>query len=99
MFNETFVASGAQSPDFRVREQILCDAGVPQDRVQALKHSKITDFSPSNPRAGVFVKYEDWIFHRTMKSCIKYNIPVWVYWGKQPWCPEAAVLDHCPTRM
>jgi hypothetical protein len=97
MFDATLVAAGAQSPDFRAWEQILCDAGVPQDRVQALKHSEITDFSPSNPRAGVFVKYEDWIFHRTMKSCIKYNIPVWVYWGKQPWCPEAAVLDHCPT--
>jgi hypothetical protein len=41
MFNETFVASGAQSPDFRVWEQILCDAGVPQDRVQVFNHSEI----------------------------------------------------------
>jgi len=86
-------------PDFRTWEHMLCEGGIPQDRVQELKNSEINDFDPSSyPRAGVFVRYDDRAFHQTMKLCIKNKIPVWVGWGgKEPWTPEAAILDHLPT--
>jgi hypothetical protein len=83
-------------PDFRTWEHMLCKGGIPQDRVQEFKNSEINDFHPfSYPRAGIFVRYDDQAFHKTMKLCIKNKVLVWVGWGgKEPWTPVAAILDH-----
>ena len=101
MHNGILVDGGDGKPDFRVWENMLVKAGIPQDKVQEIKNSKINIFNPSYPRAGVFVRYKDWAFLRTMKLCVTHKIPVWVWWedGKQAWTPDPAVLDHVLTAL
>src|ERR1700736_5206971 len=101
MHNGILIDGGDGEPDFRVWENMLVKSGVPQDKVQELKNSEINIFDPSYPRAGVFVRYKDWAFLRTMKLCVTHKIPVWVWWedGKQAWTPDPAVLDHVPTAL
>ena len=98
VFDRCLVDSNGAEPDYRAWENILCDAGIPQDRVHMLKSSEINDFTPAYLRAGVFVKYDNWSFHQTMNICIKYNIPVWVYWvGECPFRPARLMEDHLFT--
>jgi hypothetical protein len=100
VYDKVLVDGGHGKPDFREWEDILAKGGISQDRVQELKNSEINIFDSSYPRTGVFVDYANTSFHRTMRICIKYKIPVWVWWGgKEPWTPDAGVRDHLPTQL
>jgi hypothetical protein len=66
--------------------------------ISVLKTSEIYNFTSTNPRAGLFVDYKWWTFHRLIKICVNRNIPIWVHWGRvQDWVFYISIIDHLPT--
>lgn len=52
------IATTRNHSNYRLWEYLLAQGGISQDMIQDLKFSEIKDFSI--PRAGVFLKYNDW---------------------------------------
>jgi hypothetical protein len=99
MFDDNLITALPHESDFLRWEYILQQSGISQEIIQDLKRSEICEFGPSYPRVGVFIKYDNWTFHRTLQKCVKYGVPVWVHWpSADQWSPEPAIMDHLPTR-
>ena len=80
MFYDNLITALPHESDFLQWEHILQQSGISQEIIQDLKRSEICEFNPSYPRVGVFIKYDNWTFHRTLQKCVKYGVPVWVHW-------------------
>jgi hypothetical protein len=99
MFDDNLITTSPHESDFLKWEYILQQGGISQEKIQDLKRSEICEFGPSYPRVGVFIKYDNWTFHRTMQKCVKYGVPVWVHWPSAThWSPESAIMGHLPTQ-
>jgi hypothetical protein len=62
-------------------EPILKQAKFKLDYIQVIKASELTEFSPSYPRAGVFIESSDPDFQNYVDLYIRCSVPVWINWG------------------